>query len=435
MSTENLDGPGKSTVVVQSSSHPLTISVSTAIEVAFGFIMIVLIQLTLGEYKSLQDKSLFKIHPIQMSFFTITLFSYAYCLYLVKRQIFTNYLQLLEDICILSGALGCNLLLLIILPLLGYVATMLSLSLFIRVLYLHHGQINQISVGSFSMSSVMTSSVHGLSDSNEADEQQKQSESQIQSSTPVTGVVHPGISASNAQYSVSPQLGAGHAMAPPAYPYPDPYYRSIFAPYDAQPYTPQPYAGQPMLMGIQQAGVPLPSDAVEEPVFVNAKQYHGILRRRQSRAKAEAESKAKSRKPYLHESRHLHAVRRARGCGGRFLNAKKDENQENEMTSSDAKSQSNINLNADKTVSSISGFLQSRSIYLVTCTDIPVKRVLGDERFSQALLFFLFFLDWWVSHNFCQGIIFAFILRWRLDSSLLAAMSLVGWIMPSISLA
>ncbi|XVF86138.1 hypothetical protein PTKIN_Ptkin18bG0016400 [Pterospermum kingtungense] len=140
--------------------------------------------------------------------------------------------------------------------------------------------------------------------------------------------------------------------APASYPYPDPYYRSIFAPYDAQPYPPQPYGGQSMvhlqLMGIQQAGVPLPSDAVEEPVFVNAKQYHGIMRRRQSRAKAESENKViKPRKPYLHESRHLHALRRARGSGGRFLNSKKNENGQNDAASGD-KSQSNINLNSDK---------------------------------------------------------------------------------------
>ncbi|KAA8514834.1 hypothetical protein F0562_018013 [Nyssa sinensis] len=191
----------------------------------------------------------------------------------------------------------------------------------------------------------MTSSVHNLSDNIEADEQQEHLE--IQSSSPANGMSHPGITTPNVQYATTPQLGHGNAMALPAYPYPDPYYRSIFAPYDAQPYPAQPMVHL-QLMGIQQGGVPLPSDAVEEPVFVNAKQYHGILRRRQSRAKAELESKiVKSRKPYLHESRHLHALRRARGCGGRFLNSKQKENEENEVSSGD-KSQPNINLNSEK---------------------------------------------------------------------------------------
>ncbi|KAK6932060.1 Nuclear transcription factor Y subunit A, partial [Dillenia turbinata] len=198
---------------------------------------------------------------------------------------------------------------------------------------------------------IMTSSGHDISDNNDADDQRKHSETSIHLTTPATAIKHPGSANSAVQYATQP-LGATHAMAPAAFPYPDPYYRSIFAPYDTQSYPAQTYPGQPMvhmqLMGIQQAGVPLPSDAVEEPVFVNAKQYHGILRRRQSRAKAESENKIlKSRKPYLHESRHLHALRRARGCGGRFLNAKKNGNQQNEVASSD-KSQQNINLNSEK---------------------------------------------------------------------------------------
>ena len=76
------------------------------------------------------------------------------------------------------------------------------------------------------------------------------------------------------------------------------------------------------------AAVEPPPVPTTRPTLVNAKQYRRILLRREARARQEeyyrqkraaAAAQAGQPKPYQHESRHRHAMKRPRGPGGRFL--------------------------------------------------------------------------------------------------------------------
>ena len=100
-----------------------------------------------------------------------------------------------------------------------------------------------------------------------------------------------------------------------------------------------PQIPQAQMQHPQSPEMPAGGGVEESPLYVNAKQFHRILKRRVARQKLEEQLRltSKGRKPYLHESRHNHAMRRPRGPCGRFLTAEEVAAMEREKDGGDGK--------------------------------------------------------------------------------------------------
>ncbi|XP_040947341.1 nuclear transcription factor Y subunit A-2 [Gossypium hirsutum] len=118
------------------------------------------------------------------------------------------------------------------------------------------------------------------------------------------------------QQSLQSEHGLGQPMVCAKYPYLMDQGYGVFPTFGPQ------ISGRVML--------PLNLATEDGPIYVNAKQYNGIVgdtvQRLHLRLNWEIFGPSfygdKLDMPYLHYSRHLHAVRRPRGNGGRFLNTK-----------------------------------------------------------------------------------------------------------------
>ena len=92
--------------------------------------------------------------------------------------------------------------------------------------------------------------------------------------------------------------------------------------------------------------------AAPGPTFVNAKQFRRIVKRRDARAKMEEYYKEQKthKRPYMHESRHQHAMKRPRGPGGRFLRKEELEEYYKNHPDEDPSTTSVPSANGDKSI-------------------------------------------------------------------------------------
>ncbi|KAL8927126.1 MAG: hypothetical protein Q9208_002510 [Pyrenodesmia sp. 3 TL-2023] len=84
-----------------------------------------------------------------------------------------------------------------------------------------------------------------------------------------------------------------------------------------------------MLRGVYSGSSETPQPQIPQPegslVYINAKQFPRIIKRRAARKLRQEVSDI--HRPYKHESRHKHAMKRPRGPGGRFLTREELEGQ------------------------------------------------------------------------------------------------------------